>query len=325
MNIDKQYRELFNDMRDIKIESENLVSIVPSNISKSQKQTGKAFSDKWNQYTYGTPEFRKMVEHQKNWYLELYGFDSESSLADYLQNCSVILDAGAGTCYKAAWFAELSPTSIVVAADISDSLYHAAKHYSGLKNILFLQCDIASLSYFNDNLFDYVSCDQAIHHTYEPYKTFQELVRVTGINRELSVYVYRKKSLPRELLDDHFRTLSKTLDHDKRMELAEQITKLGKLLSSVNRKLDFPKIPLLGIDGGEMTVQKFIYWNFMKCYWNDEVGFHNSLMTNYDWYSPSQASRYSEDEFKRWIEDENLEITYFHKEEACYSGRFLIP
>ena len=47
-----------------------------------------------------------------------------------------------------------------------------------------------------------------------------------------------------------------------------------------------------------------------------------SVLTNYDWYSPSQAARYSKEEFLQWIEEEGHEITSFHEEQACYSGRF---
>jgi len=72
-----------------------------------------------------------------------------------------------------------------------------------------------------------------------------------------------------------------------------------------------------------MTVQRFLYWNFLKCYWNEEQGEHNSVMINYDWYSPSQAFRYSEEEFRTWIVKEQLQEIHFHKEQACYSGRFL--
>ena len=194
-----------------------------------------------------------------------------------------------------------------------------------MDNLFFIQGDIGNTPYFRDCLFDYVSCDQVIHHTADPFRTFQELVRITQINRDLSVYVYRKKALPRELVDDYFREFSKTMKHDKLMELSKKITELGRTLSSFEGKMDFPDIPELGIEGGEMTVQRFIYWNFLKCFWNEEQGYHNSLMTNYDWYSPSQAFRYSEKEFKEWIEKEQLEEVHFHKEHACYSGRFLKP
>jgi hypothetical protein len=84
----------------------------------------------------------------------------------------------------------------------------------------------------------------------------------------------------------------------------------------------FLDIPMLNIKGGNYDLQRFIYWNFIKCFWRDDWGIKVSDATNFDWYSPSNAKRYSEEEFKKMIEDNTLDIVTFHKEEACYSGRF---
>lgn len=323
MEIDPRLGGILKDPSRVNIIAENFVSAMPRTFIETQSQTRKAFSKKWDQYRYGSADFEKMVEHQKAWYLGLYGFDSERTLADYLGDCSLVLDAGAGKCHKTAWFAELSPSTLFLAADISDSLNEAAEYYKHINNLFFIKCDIGCMPFFSNELFDYVSCDQVIHHTADPFKTFRELVRITRPKGALSVYVYRKKALPRELLDEHFRQLSKSLDHNQLMELSEQLTELGRVLSSLDKELDFPQVPLLGIEGGKMSVQRFLYWNFLKCFWNEDQGFRNSVMINYDWYSPSQAFRYSEQEFRSWIEAENLEEIHFHKEKACFSGRFL--
>ena len=45
--------------------------------------------------------------------------------------------------------------------------------------------------------------------------------------------------------------------------------------------------------------------------------------TNFDWYAPSNAKRYSKEEFINMIEENNLRIDHFHEEEACYSGKFI--
>ena len=325
METNREFRKLIRNLDAQDFVASNMITLLPGTSVDTQQQTAQAFSDKWNRFDYDSPEFEKLARMQKAWYLDLYGFSEESALARYLQNCQVILDAGAGMCYKAAWFAELSPASLVVAADVSDSLLRAAEYYKRLNNLIFVRCDIGQMPFFEDGLFDYVSCDQVIHHTADPFKTFRELVRVTGSGKELSIYVYRKKALPRELVDDYFRECSKTLDHSKLMDLSRQITELGRLLSSIDVEVDFPEIPALGIEGGRMPLQRFIYWNFLKCFWNDELGYHNSLMTNYDWYAPSQAFRYSEQEFKNWIRVEKLKEVHFHKEQACYSGRFSKP
>lgn len=138
----------------------------------------------------------------------------------------------------------------------------------------------------------------------------------------MACYVYAKKALPRELLDDHFRSLTYKLTKEELWEFSEQVTELGKRLSDLNVEIKVPAIPLLGINEGSYTIQRFIYWNFMKCFWSENFGWMNSVSTNFDWYGPSNASRYTEKEFRKWIEMNKLTITFFHKEEACYTGRF---
>jgi hypothetical protein len=69
-------------------------------------------------------------------------------------------------------------------------------------------------------------------------------------------------------------------------------------------------------------IQRFIYWNFLKCFWKEDWSFELNKCTNYDWYAPSNAQRFSRAEFEEMISGNKLSITYFHEEEACYSGRF---
>jgi SAM-dependent methyltransferase len=252
----------------------------------------------------------------------LYGFESERAFGDFLRRSPVILDAGSGTGMKAAWFATLAPDSEVVAAEISDAVYAAAQHYRSVGNLHFIKCDLGNLGFIPADSFDYVSCDQVIHHTANPPKTFDELVRVTRNLSHVSCYVYRKKAIPRELLDEEFRGLSMKATHDELFAMAEQVTDLGKLLASVEGGYDFPAIPALEITGGRMSIQRFFYWNFFKCCWNPELGYKNSVLGDFDWYSPSQAFRYREEEFLEWIKTNSLEIVHFHREHACYSGRF---
>jgi hypothetical protein len=105
--------------------------------------------------------------------------------------------------------------------------------------------------------------------------------------------------------------------------MSEQLTELGKRLSELNVEFDAPEIPALGIKGGRYDVQRFLYWNFIKCFWNADLGRDTSIVTNFDWYSPSNARRYSEAEVRALVAAHELEIGHFHREEACYSGRFV--
>ncbi len=299
---------------------DNLIEIKVHSLSKEQNQTREVFSKKWNERETSQGK-DKSFARQKDWYLKLYGFDTESEMSNFLKNKKYIFDAGCGLGYKAAWFSQLSPQSIVLAMDISDSVYIAAKKYGHIKNLFFIKGDIAKTQ-LKDDVIDYVSCDQVLHHTDNPEDTFQELVRVLSVGGEFSCYVYRKKAIPRELLDDYFRQKSMHLSHEELMELSKQVTELGKRLNELRIEFDSPDIPLLDIKGGKYDLQRFIYWNFLKCFWNDELGYETSVLTNYDWYAPSKAKRYTKDEFLKMVIKNNLTVKFFHEEEACYSGRF---
>jgi hypothetical protein len=104
--------------------------------------------------------------------------------------------------------------------------------------------------------------------------------------------------------------------------MSEQLAELGRRLSALNVEIDVPEIPELGIKGGIYDIQRFIYWNFLKCFWNAELGAETSILTNFDWYSPSNARRFSEAEVHAIVSANGMREIFFHSEEACYSGRF---
>ena len=303
--------------------SENL--ILPFNENeieaRNQAQTEKIFSDKWSEVEkYNTIE--KLYAFQFDWFLKLYGFDSEEELKGYLSTKNFIVDTGCGLGYKAGWFAKLAPHATVIGIDISDALDLAAKNFSHLSNLYFLKGDIANTGIRSNNI-DFVVCDQVIMHTEVPEKTFAHLSDITKQGGEFACYVYAKKALPRELVDDYFRKATHNIGNEDMWKFSEQLTELGKRLSELKVEFESPDIPLLGIKGGKYDIQRFIYWNFLKCFWKEDWGFELSKSTNYDWYAPSNAKRFSKQEFLDMISNNHLSVSFFHEEEACYSGRFL--
>lgn len=300
----------------------NFASLAATAEDAEQSQTNDAFSDKWGRYDQ-SDEKQRLYEMQKKWYLDLYGFSGEEELASFLEGRGVIFDAGCGLGYKAAWFAELAPLSLVIGIDFSCAARQAAQNYRHLPNLFFIRGDIAATP-FPDGSVDYVSCDQVIMHTQNPDLTFAELTRITRKGGgEFACYFYRKKALPRELLDDHFRLRCKEMASDELWAMSEQLTELGKRLSELKVSFDAPDIPALGIKGGRYDIQRFLYWNFIKCFWSEDLGPETSVVTNYDWYSPSNARRYGKEEVLALVEEHGLSTRHFHEEEACYSGRFV--
>ena len=300
----------------------NFWTLQSDSTKNNQQQTNEVFTDKWKYYS-SSEEREGFYQFQREWYLTLYGFSSEKEFKEHLLDCEVIFDGGCGLGYKAAWLAELAPHALVIGMDFSEAAQHAAETYAALPNLYFIQGDIAATG-LRDGVVDYVNCDQVIMHTEDPEVAFAELVRIARKPKgEVACYFYAKKALPRELLDDHFRTACSKLSREELWQMSEQLTELGKRLTALNISIDSPEIPSLGIKGGKQDIQRFIYWNFLKCFWNEELGEETSVVTNYDWYSPSNARRFSEEEVHALAEENGLNETYFHAEEACYSGRFV--
>ena len=289
-------------------------------LERNQDQTNQVFSDKWDR-TERLAEVERLYQSQCEWFLQLYGFASEAALADYLRSQPVIIDTGCGLGYKAAWFARLAPQSLVLGLELSESVHLAAKNFPDLPNLFFLQCDIAATPLLPGSV-DFVVCDQVIHHTSVPAQTFAHLTALLKQGGQFACYVYRRKALPRELLDDYFRTRTHDIPEAQMWEFSAQMTELGKRLSELKVEIDCPDIPVLGIKGGRYDIQRFLHWNFLKCFWREDWGPDLCTSTNYDWYAPSNAQRYSRQEFEQMVADNQLQVVCFHEEEACYSGRF---
>ena len=320
MNLEKA--SLFHDPNSISTLNGVYVTSVNHQPSKTQEHTNKAFSEKWTNTNQQDTDSAAWKLHQFAWYLTLYGFKNEQDLQQWLAKRHVILDAGCGLGYKAAWFAKMNPEAMVVAMDYSDSIFQAYARYQEQPNMIFVKGDIANTN-FKDGLFDFINCDQVLHHTDSPPKTLKEFYRISSQDVCLNTYVYSKKALPRELLDEHFREYSKRLDNKQIWELSEQLTQLGKTLTDLNITIDVPEIPALGIKGGKQNLQRFFYWNFIKCFWNKNLGLDASINCNFDWYSPSNAWRYSQQEFLDMLGEAGFQSEYLHSEEACHSGRFV--
>ena len=185
----------------------------------NQQQTNDVFSEKWDRCE-RSDEKERLYEFQREWYLKLYGFASEDALREYLAGCDVVIDAGCGLGYKAAWFARLAPHALVIGMDYSDAALLAAQNYATIANLFFVRGDIARTG-LRDGSVDYASCDQTIMHTESPERTFSELARITRrAGAQVACYFYAKKALPRELLDDYFRKVIKRCEASWRKVVA---------------------------------------------------------------------------------------------------------
>ena len=109
---------------------------------------------------------------------------------------------------------------------------------------------------------------------------------------------------------------------EKQWEIADRITRLGKALTDLRTTVDIPiDIPELGIGKGKVDIQRFIYWNFLKCFWNDQLPLEENRMVNFDWFVPQHSFRFTEEEIRDWCRKEGVQIVWFNAEEAGYTVR----
>ena len=91
-------------------------------------------------------------------------------------------------------------------------------------------------------------------------------------------------------------------------------------MTKLNKKITIPSdIPLLKIKAGIYDVQRFFYWNFLKCWYSKDVPFEQSIATNFDWYFPKYAYRHTPSEVKKWFKDVKIKISNFKEVESGIS------
>ena len=287
-------------------------------VDAGQAETAQAFSAKWQR----APEFgheEKSRTFYVDWYLERYHFPNREALRDALHSATRILDAGTGNGRDTRLYAEHSSAE-VVGVDISVAIDSAYRHLAAYPNVHLVQADLTQLP-FPAGVFDFVACDQVLHHTRDTEESFHKLARHVRPGGALAIYVYRKKAALREMADDYLREVTSRMNDDEAWQLAEQLTELGRALSEPGAQVTVPAIPALGISAGTYDVQRFIYWNLLKCYWNPTLSYGDSVITNFDWYRPLYAHRHTADEVRGWFAAENFDVVTFDECDAGISVR----
>jgi len=284
-----------------------------------QSGTSDSFGGKWAMFR--EEDFASVEDFQFPWYDTRYGFGDEEGLRATLARCRTVLDAGSGLGYDAARFSRMCAQGQVVGIELTDLVTTAQRQFGALPNVHYVQADIMRPP-LRPGQFDYVSCDQVIHHTPDARRAFHILAALLRPGGAFATYVYRRKSPLREFADDFLRERTTRLTLEECVEFSEAVTELGRELSEIDGTITLERgIPLLGIPPGEHDVQRLIYWYFMKCFWNAELGWNSSMLTNLDWYHPPIATRHTQEELLGWVGEAGLVVDHLDEQESGISVR----
>lgn len=273
--------------------------------------TEQSFSDKWHKNK------SLAFEHTLNesseifkWIVERNGFKNAEGLKKFLENKKRVLDAGCGNGRVTALlrtYSDPSKTSVtgidLVAAKVAE------ENLESFDNVYFRKMnlleDLSSLGKF-----DFIYCQEVLHHTGDAPKAFSNLAALVEDGGEIAIYVYKKKAPAREYVDDYIRDSIAGMEYEEAMHHCRQLTELGRILSKASLTIQVPDVDLLSIPAGSYNVQRFLYYFFAKCFWNDEFSFEDNAVINYDWYHPQNCSRHTVEEVTGWFNQNGLTVNH---------------
>jgi len=277
--------------------------------------TLETFKDKWeNNSQLAFEETLREGSDIFGWILKRNGFETPDELREYLKNKTRILDAGCGNGRVTALLRRYAPqTAEIVGIDlVSSEIARQNLEAQQLSyNVVILKRDL--LGDLGDlGKFNFVYCQEVLHHIPEPERGFQNLCKLLSPGGEIAIYVYKRKAPIREFVDDYVREKVSCLPYAEALQVCKEITELGRVLSQTEISIRVPKVEVLEIEEGVYDLQRFIYHFFMKCFWNPNLTFQENAAINYDWYHPQIATRHTIEEVKEWFMQEDLSILHEH-------------
>ncbi len=282
-------------------------------LTEDREQTRRSFREKWaknvdaafvNTQTEGSV--------LQSWILNRNGFANLAELGAYLAPKKRVLDAGCGNGRVTALLAS-SYDGPIVGIDLNAAPV-AEANLAEFKNVTVREKDLlGDLTDLGE--FDFIYCQEVLHHTADPRRSFLNLANQLAPGGEFAIYVYRVKAPLREFADDFVRDAIKDMPYEEAMQESKSITDLGRILSELKDEIEVPEVKVLGIKAGKYTPQRLMYHFFLKCFWNDELSEHENIVINYDWYHPATSTRHTFEEVAEWFEAAGLKIVQEFEDE----------
>jgi len=266
-----------------------------------QAKTTETFSDKWRRFkSYGLEP-----EHQDflfGWYCKKFGLTTQDELKQFYRDRDRVLEVGPGSGFNTRFIAEQCKGR-VYALDVSDAAYTTFENTRHLPNCTVVQADLMDAP-FEDDFFDLIVADGVLHHTPDTRAAVAALLAKVRPGGQFYFYVYRKMGAVRQFSDAHVRERFMPLSPEDCYRACEGLTELGRELSRLKATVTLEKgIPELGVPPGTHDVQRLIYYNFIKCFWNEAFDFETNNMVNFDWYHPHNAWQHTEEEVEGWLRE----------------------
>lgn len=225
-----------------------------------------SFGRQWNRYDVARDEEDESVFQTKT------GLSAES-----LRGLKV-LDAGCGGGRYSLLASKHG--AHVLGVDLSDAVEKAATLCSPYPDTTIVQADLLNLP-LADHSFDVAFSIGVMHHSPDPRKAFSEVARTVKPGGRLAVWLYRRNTLPQEIINSGLRFATTRLPAPVLEPLCVGMGALGSvpvLKRTLNKVVNFSNHP---------------DWTLRVC-------------DNFDWYAPRYQSHHTVAELKSWFEAEGF-------------------
>jgi len=295
----------------------------------AQKQVMKSFGDKWSRVPYYGHK-GKTAEFAQRWFFQRYNwYKSEDDLRRFLLRRRAILDAGCGLGYLLRWFRSLiiggNPGSkksgnMLIGFDISRAVDFA--NDKNRHGIYLAQADIMNPP-FKKMSFDYIISDGVLHHTPDTRTALERLISLLKPGGVIEFYIYLKKNPMREFSDDYIRSYTVKMSERECWDFCKKLTALARQTSALKGKITIDRtIPVIGIEKGVYTPHEFMYYFFMKFFWNKNFTYEENNLVNFDWYHPRYANRHTPSEVISWAKELNMKLENINVIKSGIAARF---
>lgn len=277
---------------------------------KDQAKTTETFSDKWTRFrSYGLEPAHQ--DFLFGWYCKKLGVETIDDLKRFYGRRRRILECGPGSGFNTRFMAK-NCAGEVFSLDISEAAFVTFNNTRDLANCTVVQADLMHAP-FADGYFDFIIADGVLHHTPDTRAAVEALYRKLAPGGQFFFYIYRRMGAARAFSDAHIRAAFTKLSPEECYAACEGLTELGRELSRLGARIRLEKpIPTLGIPAGEHDVQRLLYYNFVKCFWNEAFDFETNNMVNFDWYHPHNAWQHTKEEVETWLRDLGAEDWRFN-------------
>ncbi|WP_156360873.1 class I SAM-dependent methyltransferase [Dethiosulfatarculus sandiegensis] len=274
-----------------------------------------AFSRCGHDSTFSSYVTRENIENRVQDFVSRFGLDDKDKLSSLLSGVKVMADLGSGPGIYVQWLARLFPDKEVISLDSSGMLPAFDLHFGRLDNVTLILADLDQALPFFDGSLDLVIMDYVLSHVNRPDEVLARVAEKIPAHGVLAVSFSLEQSCIRTLSDNYLRSVY-AKDQEKADLLAGEMTLLAKELDelglTVALKNDYPN---LGIGSGELSLQRFIYHYFLKCFWNGDQAYslkRNRNNFTYPWrlFKPEEALSMVEEHFN---------IHYLHQDRSTLS------